>query len=142
MTSQTPRRAASFQTIDTDECMTLLESREVGRVAFSGEDGILVFPVNHVVHEGHIYFRTSPYALIVEKLQRGGRVSFQVDDVEEFLRAGWSVLVMGTAELVDPHDALQTLPSTHHPDPWAGGSRSVTVRIRPSRVTGRRVLPE
>jgi hypothetical protein len=142
MSSQTPRRAATFQTIDADECMTLLEGHQIGRIAFPGEDGILVFPVNHVVHGGDIYFRTSPYALVVEKLQHGGKVSFEVDDVDEYLRAGWSVLVMGSADLLDPHEALETLPATGHPDPWAGGARTVTVRIRPSRITGRRVLPD
>ena len=141
MTSEASRRPHTFQTLDETECMTLLTSMAVGRVAFESKDGIVVYPVNHVVHDGHIYFRTSPYGDIVESLQHRPRVSFQVDDHDEFLRAGWSVLAMGYAELVDPHEALVSLPSTEHPEPWAAGTRSVTVRITPNRVTGRRVLP-
>jgi nitroimidazol reductase NimA-like FMN-containing flavoprotein (pyridoxamine 5'-phosphate oxidase superfamily) len=141
MTIHGSRRPNTFRELDVQECLSLLASRSVGRVAFMGDDGILVFPVNHVLHEGAIYFRTSPYAALVERLRHTDRMSFQVDDFDEYLRAGWSVLVVGTAEVVEPHEALVSLPSTEHPEPWAAGTRTATVRIRPSRITGRRVLP-
>ena len=141
MTNQAPRKDGTFQTIDAAECMTLLASTAVGRVAFDSGDGIAVYPVNHVVHDGQVYFRTSPYAAIVSALLHTGRASFEVDEVDEFLRSGWSVLVQGTAELVDPHEALVSLPSTEHPEPWAAGTRTVTVKITPHQISGRRVLP-
>jgi nitroimidazol reductase NimA-like FMN-containing flavoprotein (pyridoxamine 5'-phosphate oxidase superfamily) len=141
MTTQGSRKPHTFQEIDESECLDLLTSSAVGRVAFNGEDGILVFPVNHVLHDGDIYFRTTPYGSLADRLRHDHRVSFQIDDVDDFFQAGWSVLVVGTAELVDPHEALVSLESTEHPDPWAAGSRSLTVRIKPHRITGRRVLP-
>jgi nitroimidazol reductase NimA-like FMN-containing flavoprotein (pyridoxamine 5'-phosphate oxidase superfamily) len=116
-------------------------SRSAGRVAFNTEDGVLVLPVNHVLHDGDVYFRTSSYGAIAEGLRRHEQLTFQIDDVDEFLRAGWSVLVIGPAEVVDPHEALVSLDSTEHPEPWAAGSRPLTVRIRPHHITGRRVLP-
>jgi nitroimidazol reductase NimA-like FMN-containing flavoprotein (pyridoxamine 5'-phosphate oxidase superfamily) len=141
MTAQHPHRPHTFQDLEVQECLSLLGSRAVGRVAFNTTDGIQVLPVNHVLHEGDVYFRTTPYAAIVQRLQHSQEVSFQVDDFDEFLRAGWSVLVTGAAEPLDAHEAWMTLPSAEHPDPWAAGSRTVTVRIHPHRITGRRVLP-
>lgn len=141
MTTEGTRKPHTFQEIDQDECLTLLASRAVGRIAFNGPEGILVLPVNHVVHEGNIYFRTTPYGAIVQRLQHEHPVSYQVDDFDEYLRAGWSVLVQGTGDLVETHEALVSLPSIEHPEPWAAGSRTITVRVRPLTVTGRRVLP-
>ncbi len=141
MTSQIPRRAHTFQALEVDECTRLLGCMLVGRVAFADDDGIVVYPVNHVLHDGALYFRTSPHARIVSRLQRDRQISFQVDEVDEFLRAGWSVLVRGHAELVDADEVADVLPSIDHPEPWAGGARTVTVRITPVHVSGRRVLP-
>ena len=131
--------AYTFHDIPEQECWSLLESRHVGRVAFEGDDGLMVFPVNHAVHESMVYFRTSAYASIVTRLRRDDRASFQIDDLDEYLRAGWCVLVVGTAELLDPGES-DALPSFENPEPWASGVRTVMVRIKPRRVTGRRVL--
>jgi nitroimidazol reductase NimA-like FMN-containing flavoprotein (pyridoxamine 5'-phosphate oxidase superfamily) len=141
MTAQNPHRPHTFQELDVPECLSLLGSHAVGRVAFTTTEGIQVLPVNHVLHNGDVYFRTSPYAAIIERLQHSQEVSFEVDDFDEYLRAGWSVLIVGVAEPIDPHEALVSLPSTEHPEPWAAGSRTLTVRIHPHRITGRRVLP-
>src|SRR5262245_54549918 len=117
MTNQIPRRAHTFQPLDEAECMQLLHTRAVGRIAFDADDGIQVYPVNHVVYDGNVYFRVSPYSRIVKQLQHSSQVSYQVDDFDEFLRAGWSVLLLGTGELVDVHEAMQVLPSTDFPEP-------------------------
>jgi uncharacterized protein len=141
MTMQGSRKPHTFQDIDPEECLSLLTSRSAGRVAFNSEDGIMVLPVNHVVHDGDVYFRTSAYGVIAEALRHHEQLTFQIDDHDEFLRAGWSVLVIGPAEVVDPHEALVSLDSTEHPEPWAAGSRTLTVRIQPRHISGRRVLP-
>ena len=57
---------------------------------------------------------------------------------DEFVLAGWSVLVRGRAELLE----WDQLPDQdHRPEPWAAGSRNVYVVITAEKVTGRRVLP-
>ena len=68
------------------------------------------------------------------------RVAAQVDDFDPAARSGWSVLVVGTAEeIVHPHEleAARDLGL----EPWAGEVRDRFVRIRPTRVSGRRVSP-
>ena len=34
------------------------------------------------------------------------RVAFEIDDIDEFLQRGWSVVAVGDAELVDDQDTL------------------------------------
>ena len=69
------------------------------------------------------------------------RVAFEVDDIDEFMQRGWSVLAISDAELVDDPDLLAELAGDQGPKPWAVGTRTRFVRIRMSRLTGRRVLP-
>lgn len=44
--------------LTVDECLRLLESRSVGRIAFVDDGDPQVLPVNYRVHEGAIVFRT------------------------------------------------------------------------------------
>jgi nitroimidazol reductase NimA-like FMN-containing flavoprotein (pyridoxamine 5'-phosphate oxidase superfamily) len=131
----------TFQEIGEEECRSLLAGHVVGRVAFADDEGVQVFPVNHVVHDGFIYFRTSPYSSLANHLRTDQRLSFEVDDFDEYYQAGWSVLVVGAAESVDVHESIESIPAFAQPDAWAAGNRPLLVRIRPQRVTGRRVLP-
>jgi nitroimidazol reductase NimA-like FMN-containing flavoprotein (pyridoxamine 5'-phosphate oxidase superfamily) len=69
----------------------------------------------------------------------GARVCFEVDGVDPEHRAGWSVLVTGTARIVrDPHGELHCA----RPESWARGEREVFVAIKAERITGRRVGPQ
>lgn len=68
------------------------------------------------------------------KLQAAERrelVAFEVDDVDEEAHTGISVVVVGRASREpDEEDG---------PTPWADGPRRHLVRIRPTRVSGRRL---
>jgi nitroimidazol reductase NimA-like FMN-containing flavoprotein (pyridoxamine 5'-phosphate oxidase superfamily) len=50
---------------------------------------------------------------------------------------GWSVLVTGRVRRVSP-DELHQL-ETFGIEPWAGGERTVYLRLEPREVTGRRI---
>ena len=43
-----------------EECWQLLDTTTVGRLAFTTDTGIEVLPLNFVVFESRIYFRTEP----------------------------------------------------------------------------------
>ncbi len=122
-----------------DECRELMAFRSVGRVGFSGVDGPQVLPVNYVVHQDCIYFRTARGSALANAV-RNTRVAFEIDDIDEFLQSGWSVLAVGDAELVDDPETLEGLWGGQDPGPWAIGLRTQFVRIRPVRLTGRRVV--
>lgn len=120
-----------------DECRELLALHHVGRVAWCDDDGPVVLPVNYEIVDDHVVFRTSAHSQLARRFPVGG-ASFQIDEIDEFTRSGWSVLVRGRAEVVAPADLGR---DADRPEPWAAGARNVVVRIAPARITGRRVFP-
>lgn len=128
-----------LQELERSECLELLASKQVGRVAWCGGSGPQVLPVNYTVVDCGILFRTSPYSQIEKSLYET-RAAFQVDEIDDFLEAGWSVLVVGSPSYVsDPSDTPQNLKD--RPEPWAPGVRNLYIRIEPESITGRRVHP-
>nr|WP_272919795.1 pyridoxamine 5'-phosphate oxidase family protein [Streptomyces sp. SID5468] len=122
--------------MSADECRTRLRDRGVGRVAVPTEAGPAVFPVNYVVAEDDtIVYRTAPDAAPAAAV--GRKISFEVDQVDDALSQGWSVLVSGAAEEITEAEAADLLPPGVVPRPWPGGERNLLVRVTPSGVTGR-----
>lgn len=128
-----------LQDLDPDECRARLSTHGVGRIAVSTPDGPAVFPVNYEVIDGTIAFRTAPDS--VPATAGGTDVAFEVDNVDEAMSQGWSVLAVGPARIVTEPDALRRLADHAHTTPWAGGKRNTWVSIRPTRLTGRRISP-
>ncbi|WP_164478028.1 pyridoxamine 5'-phosphate oxidase family protein [Nocardioides pantholopis] len=123
--------------LDTEECWELMGGRETGRVGWGGPEGQTIHPVNHAVGNGAVWLRTTAYSSLAREADESP-VAFQVDDIDDVTRAGWSVLVRGTAHLTWPGEAARDLPEL---EPWVEGLRPVWVQIRPTAVTGRRLLP-
>ena len=131
------RRA--LRALSPAECFELLEPGGIGRVGFNSADGIMILPVNFAVTGKTIIFRTAPDTLLA--LYADGQVSFEVDHLDEALRAGWSVLVQGRAHKVADEGEVKRLEDRTHLEPWAGGARDVYVRIAPTRISGRCIEP-
>jgi hypothetical protein len=121
-----------------DECLELLASKQVGRVAYVDEDGPVTVPVNYVVHDGLVLFRTSPHTSLGRHMH-DTPVAFEADEIDDVTESGWSVLVRGRAAYVDVDD-LPTSTSSR-PAPWPQGVRTLHVQVRPQAITGRRLLP-
>jgi|1185.fasta_scaffold127268_2 nitroimidazol reductase NimA-like FMN-containing flavoprotein (pyridoxamine 5'-phosphate oxidase superfamily) len=124
------------ETLEPSECMRLLASVRLGRLAWAGEAGPQVLPVNHSVLEGNIVLRTDLYSTVAEAT-RSGTVAFEADELDDRLRSGWSVLVLGEAEHVEDPKEMADL-FHRMGQPWAPGSRPLVARVVPSQVTGRR----
>ena len=129
-----------LETIDSDECWRLLATDEVGRLAVIDGGSPAIFSVNYVVDGDTVVFRTAAGT----KLDAGTRhpVSFEIDDFDRESRTGWSVVLAGHLEEATRFDAatlerVQALPV----EPWAGGDKPHWMRLVPSRVSGRRILP-
>lgn len=118
------------------ECWELLSAVHVGRVAWCQGGAPVVLPVNIVVHEEAVWFRTMADSGMARHADQG-HLAIQVDDVDEFNRSGWSVLVRGQGELVTYGLGPDSL---GEPEPWPEGTRSRLVRVVPTIVTGRRLL--
>jgi nitroimidazol reductase NimA-like FMN-containing flavoprotein (pyridoxamine 5'-phosphate oxidase superfamily) len=130
-----------MEELDQDECRRLLAERHLGRLAVPDFGGPMIFPVNYVVDEDLIVFRTDPGSKLDAATEREA-VAFEVDAVDEATRTGWSVVVRGVlAEITDPADLarLRALPLY----PWAPGRKTRYVRVRPLGISGRRItIPE
>jgi hypothetical protein len=120
------------------QCLQLLTTGEVGRIALSIGAMPAIFPVNYRLIDGAILFRTSPGSKL-SAATAGAVVAFEVDDFDTGRRTGWSVLVVGRAEVV--HDLGITYKVLDAELlPMADGSRTAIVRIEPSFVSGRRIV--
>jgi nitroimidazol reductase NimA-like FMN-containing flavoprotein (pyridoxamine 5'-phosphate oxidase superfamily) len=125
--------------LDRAESLELLTAKKVGRIGFLAEDGPVVLPMNYVVNGDHIIVRTVAFG-VVARSAIDQKVAFEVDDVDDFLEAGWSVLVRGAGTLLSD-DQLEQLKSSASPDPWAEGPRTLFFSITCDQVSGRRLLP-
>ncbi|MEU1540787.1 pyridoxamine 5'-phosphate oxidase family protein [Actinacidiphila glaucinigra] len=129
---------AELVELGRDECWELLSTHGVGRLALPMPEGITVVPVNYCVAEGTIAFRTSPAATPAEATDT--KCAFEVDEVDDALSQGWSVLVRGMAHTVTDPAGVRRLEEQAYTGPWAGGERDLWLRITPSTVTGRRIV--
>ena len=134
--------APVLEELDEKECLRLIAPGGIGRVAFNGSHGPTVLPVNYQVHEGAILFRTAAGGPMDQDLRTGMqgveiKIGFEVDQIDEAHREGWSVLVQGPAHHVPEEETAELIGADV--SPWAGGDRRLYVRIIPSQITGRRI---
>lgn len=128
------RQTPPTEVLTLSECLGLLRSVEVGRLAVVVDDAPDLFPVNHLVDHGTVVFRTAEGTKLAASV--GSRVAFEVDGRDENGRV-WSVVVKGRARQLRQ---LEDLVATHQMPlvPWHGGVKPFFVRIEPDDVTGRR----
>jgi nitroimidazol reductase NimA-like FMN-containing flavoprotein (pyridoxamine 5'-phosphate oxidase superfamily) len=132
-------RPHALRTLSPSECFDLLEPGGIGRVGFSSVNGIMMLPVNFAVSAKTIVFRTAPDTLLA--LYSDAQVSFEADCLDEGLHLGWSVLVRGRAHRVTDEREVKRLQDVTNLQPWAAGARDIYVRITPTEISGRRILP-
>lgn len=126
-----------LQTMDEGECWARLGNHVVGRLVVTVGHQPDIFPVNYRLDDDEIVVRTAEGTKLAAALL-GGRVAFEIDDIDELTHSGWSVVVHGTAresKSVDDvmhDDEIDT-------DPWATGPKRRVIRITPDQITGRRI---
>ncbi|EYT56734.1 pyridoxamine 5-phosphate oxidase [Leucobacter sp. UCD-THU] len=84
--------------LSDDECWRRLGSQRVGRLVTSVGDVVDVVPINFVVDDGSVVFRTAPGNKLVE-LTINDSVLFEADEIGE--ESGWSVVVRGHARVLE-----------------------------------------
>lgn len=123
--------------LSLETCWELLKTTPVGRVVVMVDGAPEIYPVNHVVDDGSVAFRSAPGSKL-RGLDQFPMTCFEVDVIDPDLHAGWSVMVKGRAADVtasDQRSRLTSLPLTL----WTAGAKDHWVRIRPTEVTGRRI---
>ena len=126
-----------LEILDEEECLRLVDTVRVGRVAIARGAVAAVFPVTFARVGGDIMFFTGSGTKF-DAAQEGMMVSFEVDEIDPLAEQGWSVLIVGHAELAT--EASKSRAQALGLYPWAAGDRRSLVRIRPEFVSGRRVL--
>jgi nitroimidazol reductase NimA-like FMN-containing flavoprotein (pyridoxamine 5'-phosphate oxidase superfamily) len=136
MTAATDRHG--LEVLPLAQCLSLLRSRPLGRLAYVEAGQPVVVPVNHLVDGSTVVLRT----LAGGKLDRAlvdAPVAFQLDDHDPSRGTGWSVLVRGRAEILDDEERIQRL--TAELDSWAitDTEGATWIRIVADDVSGRRL---
>ena len=133
----TADKRTGLEHLDEATCWNLLEKETVGRLAVSVGRQPDIFPVNYVVRDRSIVFRTAGGTKLAGALL-GGLVAFEIDAVDEDNQVGWSVVVHGSASEAETLDELleaELLPL----EPWVDATKDRWVAITPTEVTGRRI---
>jgi transcriptional regulator with XRE-family HTH domain len=129
---------AELIALSDTECLRLLSTHGVGRIAIVTADGPAIFPVNYVLEGNEIAFRTTGDGLLAASA--GTEVAFEADHIDDVMSQGWSVLVVGDASGVTAAQAIQRLDHAARSLPWAGGPRTHWMVVTPTRITGRRIV--
>jgi nitroimidazol reductase NimA-like FMN-containing flavoprotein (pyridoxamine 5'-phosphate oxidase superfamily) len=129
-------REAAVENLGVEECWDLLSRGRLGRLALAVGGEVDIFPVNFVVSDRSLMFRTAPGSKLFE-LSVNPRVAFEVDEYNDDMAA--SVVVKGMAERVEAQeeiDRADALPLR----PWIPTLKYRWVRIAPVSVSGRRFV--
>jgi uncharacterized protein len=119
--------------MDFEQCWSMLEKESFGRLAVSTSSGVDIFPINFLVHERALYFRTGPGSKLID-IAHDQLVAFEVDGTHAGRR--WSVVVRGEAKRLSSDAEIEAsgVRELHTATPSA---KHNYVRIHATAVSGR-----
>jgi nitroimidazol reductase NimA-like FMN-containing flavoprotein (pyridoxamine 5'-phosphate oxidase superfamily) len=138
VSAQDDRSKGTLIELPPEECVALLGTTTVGRLAFVDANGQQLIPVNFTIIDEVIYFRTSRDGILAGLADGHEDIAFGVDHHDVF-RDGWNVTVRGTVAAVTDEAVAETVQSHTRLHPWAGGDRPLVMAITPRAIDGRRV---
>ncbi|MCS5731829.1 pyridoxamine 5'-phosphate oxidase family protein [Herbiconiux moechotypicola] len=123
---------AKLPALTEAECWERLGEAEVARLAVVDDGGADIFPVNVLVREGVVYFRSAPGGKIVDLTAHPG-VAVEVDG--RHATGWWSVVVRGAARRLNDDEEIEAvgiaaLPTLAPTNKWN------YFAITPTAVTG------
>lgn len=126
-----------LEVLSRDECLRLLATHGLGRLAVVVGGRPLVFPVNYALDGTSIVFRTDDGTKLHGAVP-DHEVAFEIDDMDPLYHTGWSVLAVGIGREVADEAEIERLGHVHL-GLWTPGPKSHWVRIHPHAITGRRI---
>jgi nitroimidazol reductase NimA-like FMN-containing flavoprotein (pyridoxamine 5'-phosphate oxidase superfamily) len=126
------------QSLTWDECLDRLRVGSIGRIAVTHRALPAIVPVNYVLSGSRVMFRTEPGGMLARACA-GTVVAFEVDELDPEGRSGWSVLVVGQAELLDGSAALRAAESGLVAAVGSGRDQFVAISI--GQLSGRLIQP-
>lgn len=125
-----------IQNLSDEESLELLATKTFGRLVVRRNDDMDLFPLNYLVHEGEIYFRTAEGSKLFS-LTLNNDVLFEADNVDGDSQEAWSVVVKGTARTLSSNaeiEAADQLPLK----PWLPTLKYNYVVVSPNEISGRK----
>lgn len=120
------------------ECIRLLRSCALGRLAAAVEGPPRVLPIKYVLDGESVVFRTDD-AMTLDAAIQGAVATLEVDNADPAFHAGWSVTITGELKVVtETDDLLRVRPLPLRA--W-GGSGGTWVRLRVLGISGGCVSP-
>jgi len=129
-------RQQATEILSETECWELLDHTTVGRLAVDIAGQPDIFPINFVVDDRGIVFRSAAGTKLAGAVLNVV-VAFEIDGYQPGDRTAWSVVVKGNARPIERMQELfdaEDLPLF----PWLAWDKPNFVRIEPTVVTGRR----
>lgn len=126
------------EVLNVHDCWKYLRSASVGRVAVTVGVGLEIFPVNYVPNYGTVVFRTGSGTKL-DAVLGGSPIALEADGLNTYGTIAWSVVIKGTAAVVDSQEDFQEAADAGL-SPWETGSKDHLVRVTPTEVSGRRFV--
>ncbi|WP_158167414.1 pyridoxamine 5'-phosphate oxidase family protein [Mycolicibacterium smegmatis] len=125
--------AGPVSVLSENECWRLLASVPIGRFVTTIGTRLEIYPVNFAVQERTVLFRTNEGTKLITAIM-SDRVLFEAD--AHTTADGWSVIVRGTAELLQ---TAEDIAEAEHTGllPWTSPAKRRYVRITPKEISGR-----
>jgi uncharacterized protein len=127
-----------LENLDAEECLRLIATQAIGRVAFVVDGEPAVLPVSFALVGDLVVFRTA-LGSAFDILVRDAEVVFEVDQADPAYHSGWSVVGRGRAhglERLMPQAELERLALR----PWGLATPPGWIGVRLQEMTGRRIV--
>ena len=129
---------AWLEELSYEECLDLLRTHVVGRLAVLADDVPVVLPINYrlveTMNRTWVAVRTRPGSVLD---QAPTAAAFEIDDIDPLGHGGQSVLVRGELNRIDEDAAAFRERFNSHP--WLTDDRDAWLIIEPYTITGRRL---
>ena len=138
--SSNPPIAMLLDELERDECLQLVATQRIGRLAVPnhGYYPPHIVPVNFVLDGDKVVFRSDTGLKFKLAVLAEHSVAFEVDSVDHQGRMAWSVVVQGRGELLN-WEEVRARGYEPRLQAWAPGERPHWLRITPYTITGRKL---
>ncbi len=125
--------------LDRAQALGLLARASFGRVVFTIGGLPTVRPLNHVVVDEEVIVHTRGETAFAKSVLKAGGlvVAYQADEIDPHGRLGWSVVVSGTAYVVDDPSRAKRL--ARQVRTWIDHPVDTVIAIKPQVVSGFRL---
>ena len=127
------------EVLSRTECLRLLASQSIGRVAVSHNALPAILAVNYRLLGEELVIATGAGSQ-ASTLMEGNVIAFEADDIGRTSGAGWSVQVVGIGRRLDPGETAALGVADVDLRPWIGSHGIQLIRLPTDRASGCRVI--